>query len=139
MKGISKMKSNSNDIPFTKMLQGCILCPINIVQKQDNSYTYDEIRVPATDDNIKNYINVVQAVMDFVAQEKGYDNIFTACTYATSTSERFAAEGQACVTYRDQVWTTCYGILAQVQAGTLPAPTIDALVAALPVMVWPSD
>ena len=131
------MKANSNEYPATKILQGCVLCPIHIIQDAENSWTYDEIRVPATDDNIKNYVNTVQAVMDFESQTHGYDNIFTACTYATSTSDRLRAEGQACVAYRDQVWETCYGILAAVQFGTLPAPTIDGLVAELPVMVWP--
>lgn len=78
----------------------------------------------------------VQDYMDNKAQEKNYDNIHTACTYANSTDEIFKKEGTACVAWRDNVWKTCYNILAEVKAGNRAIPTIEELIAELPVLVW---
>lgn len=79
----------------------------------------------------------VQAHMDAKARERNYDNILSLCTYATSPSTKFAAEGQAGVEWRDTVWATCYAILADVQDGKRPAPTAEQLIAELPVFAWP--
>lgn len=78
----------------------------------------------------------VQAYMDSTAQTRGYDNIHTACSYSNSTDHIFAAEGQACLQWRDKVWRKCYDILAEVKAGTREIPTVEELVAELPVLEW---
>ena len=78
----------------------------------------------------------VQAYMDSTAQTRGYDNIHTACSYSNSTDPIFAAEGQACLQWRDMVWRKCYNILAEVQAGSRDIPTVEELIAELPVLVW---
>ena len=80
--------------------------------------------------------NAVQKHMDTTVQARGYDNIHTACTYANSTDQRFRAEGIACVAWRDNVWRTCYNILAEVKAGNRPIPTVVELIAELPVLEW---
>ncbi len=78
----------------------------------------------------------VQAYMDSTAQTRGYDNIHTACSYSNSTDHIFAAEGQACLQWRDKVWRKCYDILAEVKAGTREIPTVEELIAELPVLEW---
>ena len=78
----------------------------------------------------------VQAYMDSTAQTRGYDNIHTACSYANSTDHIFAAEGQACLQWRDKVWRKCYDILAEVQAGSRDIPTVEELIEELPVLEW---
>lgn len=83
-------------------------------------------------------LDATQARLDNFARTRNYDNILSACTYATSTVPKFAAEGQYCVNARDSTWATLYTILAEVQAGTRPMPSgyadIEPL---LPVLGWP--
>lgn len=79
----------------------------------------------------------VQRHLDAAAQQRGYDHMLSLATYATSTHERFAAEGQAGVEWRDDVWQSCLEIMAEVQAGQRPVPTEAELIALLPAIVWP--
>ena len=82
--------------------------------------------------------SAIQSTLDNKAQERGYDNILSLCTYATSTAEKFSAEGQAGVAWRDEVWAKGYSMLADVEAGTRSIPTADELLAELPDFVWPT-
>lgn len=84
------------------------------------------------------YVAAVQKRLDTFAQTRNYDNIFTACTYATSTNTKFSAEGLRCISLRDATWAKCYEVLAAVDAGTRTAPTIDELLAELPALTWES-
>lgn len=105
-----------------------------------NGYTFIEEIIPnsvPSSTSIKNLlVGAVQKYMDSVAKEKGYDNILSACTYATSTNPTFAAEGQACVAWRDEVWAYCYQVLADVQAGNRTVPTKEQLISELPIKPW---
>lgn len=80
-----------------------------------------------------------QARLDAFAQTRNYDGILSACTYATSTVPKFQIEGQYSVDARDQTWAALYALMADVQAGTTPAPTSWAEVEAiLPTLSWPA-
>lgn len=84
-------------------------------------------------------VTATQARLDAFAGTRNYDGILSACTYASSTVSRFAAEGQAAVNARDATWSKLYAILGEVQAGTRPAPTGFAdIEASLPALVWPA-
>lgn len=85
----------------------------------------------------KEFSTAIQSRLDAFAQTRNYDGILSACTYASSTVTKFKAEGQYCVDARDNTWATCYTILAQVEAGTIPMPTLDEVLAQLPVLTWP--
>ena len=47
------------------------------------------------------------------------------------------AEGIAFATWMDNCYMTGQTIMAEVQAGTRPLPTVEEFIAALPEMVWP--
>ena len=81
--------------------------------------------------------SAIQSMLDEKAKERGYDSILSLCTYATSPTAKFAAEGQAGVSWRDEVWAKGYTILADVEAGTRSIPTVDELLAELPDFAWP--
>jgi hypothetical protein len=79
----------------------------------------------------------IQARLDGFAQERLYDSILSACTYAASSDPAFAAEGQRCIELRDATWRAAYGILADALAGNRPAPSIESLFDELPALTWP--
>lgn len=98
---------------------------------------YNQVVITKTEAEIKQeFINAVQDHMDSIAQTRGYDDIFTACTYATSTVERFVQEAQACVRFRDAVWSYCYEQLDKIMAGTRTMPSIIEFIEELPKMEW---
>lgn len=99
--------------------------------------TADEIaqRQRALQENI---VAQTQQRLDDFARTRGYDGILSAATYATSTSSKFAAEGQCCVEARDATWACLYAILAEVEAGIRLAPTsFEDIEKELPVLSWP--
>jgi hypothetical protein len=82
-------------------------------------------------------VAAVQGYLDKKAKERGYDGILSACSYASSTDAVFAAEGQACLAWRDEVWRKCYEVLDAVTAGERDVPTAEELLAELPALTWP--
>ncbi|MEW6314627.1 MAG: hypothetical protein AB1513_11410 [Pseudomonadota bacterium] len=80
----------------------------------------------------------VQRHLDEAAQARGYDNIFTACTYADEPAvAQFQAEGMAFRAWRSLVWAHCYQVLAAAQAGTRAVPGEAELIAELPALGLP--
>ena len=96
--------------------------------------TTKAIPQPTQAEVIKNYMDKVQAHLDLTARTRNYDNIFTLCGYVTDPNPKFQSEAQAAVAWRSAVWTKCYAILAEVQAGTRAMPT--DIISELPVMTW---
>ena len=96
--------------------------------------------IPPTAEQIIVAVTVAtQLRLDTFAQTRNYDGILSACTYATSSVPKFAAEGQYCVDARDATWATLYTIMGEVIAQTRPMPESFAAVAPLlPVLEWPA-
>ena len=94
--------------------------------------------VKAREKIIADFTQSVQKHLDDFAKARGYDGILSAATYATSQVPKFKAEGQYAVEARDATWAKCYEILAAVEAGSRPMPTMDELLAELPVLTWPN-
>lgn len=92
--------------------------------------------IPTEAEIQKQLTDAVQNWMDSTVQVRNYDNINSACTYANSTDHIFAAEGLACVKWRDAVWRKCYDMLAEVKAGTRAIPTAEEVIAELPALEW---
>lgn len=137
------MLSHSNNYPIvTQYDDSHIAVPFGIVAVETGDppqpgYEFNLLIVPASNMTSQAaYINSVQAMLDVAAQTRGYDGILSACTYATSSNTQFAAEGQACVYWRDSVWSKCYEILAEVQSGTRQPPTITELLIEMPNITW---
>jgi hypothetical protein len=81
----------------------------------------------------------VQKHMDDTAWLYGYDSALTAISYAEEPAvPAFQTEGQAFRAWRSLVWAQCRDVLAQYQAGSIQAPTIDGLIASLPALDLPA-
>ena len=79
----------------------------------------------------------VQQRLDDFARTRNYDGILSATTYATSGVQKFTAEGQYAVQARDATWATCYAIMAEVQQGQRPMPSVEQVLSELPALEWP--
>lgn len=93
---------------------------------------------PTAEQIVAQYTAAVQKHLDDFARTLVYDGIMSACTYATSTVPKFKAEGQYAVEARDATWVKCYEVLAAVEAGSRPMPTLEELLTELPVLTWPN-
>ena len=109
-----------------------------IVADESGRPTLQDPPPPTAEQIIAQYTNGVQQHLDTFARTRNYDSNLSACTYATSTVPKFKAEGQYAVEARDATWAKCYEVLAAVEAGTRPMPTLDELLAELPVLTWPN-
>lgn len=96
-------------------------------------------RPAPTADEIKRVLTAaVQRHLDVRAQELGYDNIFTAVTYADEpVIQQFQAEGKALRAWRSQVWAACYAVMADVELGQRAVPSADELISELPTLGLP--
>jgi hypothetical protein len=91
---------------------------------------------PTPEEIIKGYEDAVQAHLDATAQSRDYDNTYTCLSYLSSTDETWRRESNAFNVWRDSVWRKCHEILNAVMAGETPPPTVEELIAQLPVIDW---
>lgn len=109
-----------------------------IVADESGRPILQDLPPPTAEQIIAQYTAAVQKRLDDFARTRNYDGIMSAATYATSTVPTFKAEGQYAVEARDATWAKCYEVLAAVEAGSRPIPTLDELLAELPVLEWPN-
>jgi hypothetical protein len=105
---------------------------VDMTPQEEAAFLADELArsIPT----VREYTDAVQAHLDSKAQEKNYDNIVSACSYAGAPNP-FQAEGTKFVEWRGAVWAKCYEIMALVQGGQRVPPSIAELIAELPVLV----
>lgn len=99
----------------------------------------DSFRNPVqTSEQIKtSIVQLTQQRLDDFAKTRNYDNILSACTYATSSIPKFLQEGQSAVNARDTTWSALYTILAEVESGSKPMPKgFTDIEPFLPVLEW---
>lgn len=89
----------------------------------------------------KQMTDAVQYALDAFAKTRGYDGIMSACSYSNSTDAQFKLEADYCIQLRDTTWRMGYAILAEVKADNRPVPTVEELIAELPVgsAKWPDE
>lgn len=85
---------------------------------------------------LQKYMTTLEAYYDAKAQERRYDNRYT-CSLRAGYASPFQAEGLAFAVWMDTCNAQCYALLLEVQAGTVPMPTIEDVIAGLPELTWP--
>lgn len=131
---------------YDPIYKGCReVTPVNINGQWFHAYeVYDlpadqiaENEARAAEEHKKACVQAVQKMLDEEARSQNFDGILSAVSYAGSDQPRFTAKGNAARNWRDNVWEECYIILADVEAGNRPAPTVEELLAELPTINWP--
>ncbi|NTG00175.1 hypothetical protein G6L30_08580 [Agrobacterium rhizogenes] len=87
---------------------------------------------------LSDYTGSVAAMMDAKAKERRYENAVSIATYVGSANTQWAAEAQAFVSWRDEIWGYCYAELDKVQSGMRAQPTVAEFLTELPVLAWPT-
>jgi hypothetical protein len=92
---------------------------------------------PTPEEMIEAFRLAVDAHVDATARGKGYNSAAHCASYVASTHAPWAAEAQAFVAWRDQVWLYVFQQLALVEAGTIPVPASpQELISTLPAIQW---
>jgi len=76
----------------------------------------------------------IQTMLDTEAQTAGYDSLLSVCSYSTSTGP-FQPDGKSFIDWRDACWSKVISIQQEVLAGTRAEPTVDEVLALMPVRV----
>jgi hypothetical protein len=92
---------------------------------------------PTLEERAKVLLAGIDAHLNAAAQAKGYDNILSAAVRAALPNSPFHAEGVAFGTWMDAVYAQCYQALAAVKAQEMAEPSLDELLAMLPVLQLP--
>ncbi len=79
----------------------------------------------------KELIDAIQTHLDSTAQQHGYDNIVSACSYA-AIDNLFQAEGTAFIQWRSACWEAGFQILADVENSIRPIPSVSELIQEMP-------
>lgn len=83
------------------------------------------IHVFTSSPTIDDYLPAVNKLLNDKATSYGYDDIVSACSYATSTNDKYRQEGTAFVAWRDAVWADFYAKIDQAQqSGNWPDPQV---------------
>lgn len=93
--------------------------------------------LPPPSPTITDYENAIQNLVDTTARERQFRDGVTLASYIGSTIPRWAAEAQAFVAWRDNVWFYAYGELTKFQAGQRPQPTVDQFLGEIARIAWP--
>ena len=108
-------------------------------KQADGSFAAPIPQPPTNAQIIANLTSQIQKRLDDFARTRNYDGILSACTYATSTVPKFAAEGQYCVQARDATWAAGYALMEEVLTNQRPVPSsIADIESDLPSLAWPT-
>ncbi len=113
-----------------------------IVDGEEFDMTRDEIDeiqslIAPAGPSITDYENAIQNLVDSTARERQFRDGVTLASYTASTKPKWAAEAQAFVAWRDNVWFYAYGELAKVHAGQRQQPTVDQFLDEIAPIAWP--
>ena len=118
-----------------------VWCNTNNATIEDKGDYYECVAIPPyipTEKEIQEQLERgIEAWMNTVVAERDYDSIDTCIArYTDSPNPKYAQEAKAVKDWNTLVWDKCWGILAEVKAGTRPIPALEEVIAELPILVW---
>lgn len=98
-----------------------------------NTLTTDEI----IDSMSEQFNTIVQEKLDLFAKERGYDNMASLSSYATSSVDSFRQEGLRGIELRDASWNVFIDYMTKVRSGEINIQDgITKLEELLPDLTW---
>jgi hypothetical protein len=87
---------------------------------------------------VKNIVDAVSGHLNVIAQQRRYTDGVSLATYANSRNSIWAAEAEAFIDWRDEVWEYTYSEMDKALNGTreLPSEPMD-FISELPFIEWP--
>jgi hypothetical protein len=71
------------------------------------------------------------------AQERGYSDIISACSYVNSTNEQYKLDATTCIVLRDKTWVAYYTLLSEINNNKKePFSTYNDIKDLLPTLTW---
>lgn len=101
--------------------------------------TAEQKQAAALEETKAAFSGAIQAHMDDFAKAHDYDTIHTGASYAGDPNPKYDAEGTAMRNWRSAVWVYANAEMAKVLTGQRPQPTIEEMIAELPVIQWPAS
>lgn len=105
------------------------------VVKQNGEYVITANPEPTEEEKqqalMTKFQSSIQAWMDGKAQELGYDNVLSVCSYINTGNPKFDAEGEAFRHWRSAVWAKGYELIDEVLSGQREVPDAPAEVLSL--------
>lgn len=90
---------------------------------------------PTVADIVARFLPQLQAWIDGIAQQNGYDTALSCISYAGSSVTQWDADAKAMIAYRDALWTWAYqqqATLAAMTPDQLAALTVEQIIAQAP-------
>lgn len=106
---------------------------------EDDNPEVLEALAPSSITTVADYEDAIQNLVDSTARERQFRDGVTLASYIGSTKPEWAAEAQAFVAWRDNVWSYAYGELANVQAGQRQQPSVEQFLAEIAPIAWPNN
>lgn len=108
---------------------------------EDKGEYYEVVAIPPyipTEKEIQEQLERgIEAWMNTVVAERDYDSIDTCIArYTDSPNPKYAQEAKAVKDWNTLVWDKCWDILKEVKEGKRAIPTLEEVIAELPVLVW---
>lgn len=127
------------DVEYRNFLSGVNFNKILVLNKSNKLELIDKV-IPASE-IIQSFTANLQKHLDDTANLYGYDNIYTAISYAEESSvPKFQIEGKAFREWRSLFWLNVNEIKNTVIEGSRQMPNIDELILELPKLnLPPSD
>ena len=85
------------------------------------------------------FVPLLSAYIDSVAQQKQYGNAASCATYYNSTNTQWKNEATAFIAWRDSVYAYAIAQYALMESGQRTIPTFAQFQAELPVISWPAS
>lgn len=99
---------------------------------------YAPIEPPKSEKEIQEELERgIEAWMNTIVAERDYDSIDTCIArYTDSPNPKYAQEAKAVKDWNTLVWDKCWDILKEVKEGKRDIPTLEEVIAELPILVW---